>query len=319
MIHIESIFMDSGAHSLYNLHVLKMKDRVGDHGRELDLPPVRWSQGDFSYYSLKPGSDFRAYCDRYAYFIKAFQHTGILFTTVDVISNPELTYQVQKYFEEEHGLRPVPVVHFGTPMEYVDRYLERRYPLLGVGGLGQGVSKGEYYAWADAFFLHICPESNQYRPIVQTHGFAMTSWELMVRYPWTSVDSATWIKLAAYGWVLVPAWSENRGFTYDAPPVTINASFRSPQKKIRGNHYTNLLPRERKVFDLWLETAGEKLGKQEEGEEMEWGVNTHYVPRARANLLYLLNLQDYLTSRACRLDPAIIEEHSVQYNRGFGL
>lgn len=185
MIHSESIFVDSGAHTLYNLYVLGHGKRKGRTGRELAKPLVRWSQGDFTYYDLSKGSDFRRYCDRYASFMRAMKGRDLLLANVDVISNPDLTWEVQRFFEEEHGVQPVPIIHYGTEMRYVDRYLKAgKYDLLGLGGLGQGVSRHEYFSWADELFCHICPESNGYLPLIKTHGFAMTSWELMCRYPW---------------------------------------------------------------------------------------------------------------------------------------
>src|SRR5439155_27253106 len=114
------------------------------------------------------GSEFRRYCDRYASFMRKFNDRGILCANVDAISNPDLTWQIQRFFEEEHGVIPIPIVHYGTPMNYVDRYLQaEKYDILGVGGLGQGVSRHEYFSWADKFFTHICPESNNRKPIIK--------------------------------------------------------------------------------------------------------------------------------------------------------
>src|SRR6266480_5882604 len=186
-IYAESVWIDSGAHGLYNIHVLKHGDRKGEHGRKLAKPPVYWGKGDrpgvgrqdFSFYDLSKGSEFRRYCDAYAAFIKETQlrmlGTGakVAFVNIDAISNPDLTWEIQRFFEEEHGVKPIPIVHYETPMKNVDRYLEAgRYQLLGVGGLGQGVSRHDYFSWADRFFVHICPESNRYLPLIKVHGFA---------------------------------------------------------------------------------------------------------------------------------------------------
>src|SRR5207247_2430909 len=103
-IYSESIFIDSGSHTIFNLHV---------------------KQGDYSYYNLSQGTEFRHYCDAYAQFIKKTTEAAvregkeILFANVDAIYNPELTWKIQKFFEEEHEVCPVPVVHYGTVMEYV--------------------------------------------------------------------------------------------------------------------------------------------------------------------------------------------------------
>lgn len=314
IIYSESIFVDSGAHSLYNLYVLKHGKRIGKHGKKLDKPPVRWSQGDFSYYDLKKGSDFREFCDSYAGFMKAMEGKGILLANIDAISNPDLTWEIQKFFEEEHGLRPIPIVHYGTPMKYVDRYIE--YPLLGVGGLGQGVSRHEYFSWADTFFLHICPKENDYLPVIRTHGFAMTSWELLCRYPWWSVDSATWVKLSAYGWLYVPRWSEEKGFRFDRPPMMVNFSFRSPRLSERQKHYTNVIPSVRATCDRWLEKIGLEMGSvDKEGEVKVFGVSSHHRARSIANLHYLKDLEESRPKWPYPLDIKLVADLTVKFKR----
>lgn len=329
-IYSESIFVDSGAHSIFNIFVLKHGKRKGANGRDLDKPPVKWSQGDFSYYNLAKGSDFRKYCDDYANFIKAMKGKEVLLANVDAIGNPDLTWEIQRFFEEEHGVQPVPIVHYGTPMEYVDRYLAattrlrngsmRKYDLLGVGGLGQGVSRHEYFSWADEFFTHICPESNRHLPLIKTHGFAMTSWELMCRYPWWSVDSATWVKLSAYGWLYMPRWTEEKGFRFDLPPIMVNFSFRSPRLKERQKHYHNVTPAVKANADKWLKHIGLDFGSVKgDGEVDEFGVSSHHRARSIANLTYLVDLQDSRPEWPHPLNLELVSSSTVKYARGFGL
>lgn len=320
VIYSESIFVDSGAHSLYNLEVLKLKKTKGKTGRELAKAPVRWSQGDFSYYDLRKGTPFRAYCDSYAALMKKLKDSDVIWANVDAISNPDLTWEIQRFFEEEHGVQPVPIVHFGTPMKYVDRYLEAKYDLLGVGGLGQGVSRHEYFSWADEFFIHLCPESNKRLPLIKTHGFAMTSWELMCRYPWWSVDSATWVKLSAYGWIYIPRWSDDKGWRFDRPPLNINFSFRSPRLEERQKHYSNVPKSAQETSDRWLKECGLEMGTvNKEGEMVEFGVSSHHRARSIANLLYLKGLEKSRPTWPHPLDHAVVEMHSVKYQKGFGV
>lgn len=321
-IYQESIFIDSGAHSIYNIQVLKHGDRKGRHGRELAKPPVRWSQGDFSYYDLSRGSEFRRYCNSYASFMKKMKGKEVFLANVDAISNPDLTWEIQRFFEEEHGVKPVPIVHYGTPMRYVDRYLEAgRYSLLGVGGLGQGVSRHEYFSWADEFFIHICPESKDYLPLIKTHGFAMTSWELICRYPWWSVDSATWVKLSAYGWLYVPRWSKEREeFRFDLPPMNINFSWRSPRLSERQKHFKNVPKAAQETALLWLELLELKMGSvDKKGKMKEFGVMSHHRARSIANLHYLKALEESRPKYPHPLDNSIVERRAVDYHRGFGL
>lgn len=328
-IYSRTIFIDSGAHTLYNVHVLKHKKRIGKNGLELARPPVMWSQGDFSYYSLKEGSDFRAYCDGYAEFIKKMHKRAggdkLIFANVDVISNPDLTWDVQRYFEEEHGVYPVPIVHFGAEEKHVDRYLEAgRYDLLGVGGLGQGVSKHEYFGWGNRFFAHICPKWNDFRPVIKTHGFAMTSWKLICCWPWWSVDSATWVKLSAYGWLYIPRWLERENrFQFDHPSWTVNFSHRSPSQKNIMKHYWQIRKHRPECdvtvsVDKWLEKLGMDLGSvDDDGKVDEFGVSSHHRARSIANLTYLKDLEESRPIWPYPLDPAVIKKANPHTGRGW--
>lgn len=328
--------MDSGAYSLYNIHVRKFGEVMGKHGKPLDRGHVLRGQGDFSFYSLEKGSEFRKYCDKLASFIKRVEGTGVLTTTVDVITNPEKTWEVQQYFEKEHGVFPVPVLHYGTPLKWLDKYLETgKYDLIGLGGLGQHVKPHHYPKWADQVFVRICPESNGYVPIVKTHGFAMTSWTLMRRWPWWSVDSATWIKLAAYGWIIVPKWVEGKGFQYDSPPLQINVSRKGGSAKwkfwwrvgiktpsqIKDRHIDNAKLFLKENVERWLEHIKLPMGSYKaNGTDIDIeGVASHFKSRAVANLIYLKHFEQSRPEWPYPLDPAVVSMHRSAYRKGFGL
>jgi len=276
----------------------------------LESPVVLRGRGDFSFYDLSPGSEFRKYCDQYAQFVKEHQKYNIIFANVDAIFNPELTWKIQKYFEEEHGIIPVPVIHYGTPMEYLDRYLEAgKYDLIGIGGLGQGAPVNEYVVWSDEVFCRICPESNRFYPVVKTHGFAIASWMLICRYPWYSVDTATWVKYAAYGTIFVPVSDEDGTFQYDVPPIVLAFTEKSDALQVRGSHYLNCSPSVRRMADRWIRHLGltaEQLA-------------SHYRYRLIANVNYLKDLEESRPPWPYPLDPKIIDRHSLKYRRGFGL
>lgn len=294
-----SIFIDSGAFSLY---VQNVKSKGGK---------------DYSFYDLSVGSDFRAYCDAYARFMKKMQGR-VLLANIDVIYNPDLTWQVQRFFEEEHGLIPVPIVHFGTPLKYVDRYLEAgRYDLLGVGGFawgGTGTTK-----WLDSFFSHICPKSNRYLPVIKVHGFALTSWRAICRWPWWSVDSTTWFTTAAYGGIYVPRKLRGK-WSYDCQPYVIQVSNRSDSKKELGRHYHSLTRVEKECIDKWLQENQVALGDIGGPDcKVGRGEDSSYLHRCYINLVYFKNLEESRPPWPYPLDTQIVKQSAVQYHRGFGL
>jgi hypothetical protein len=271
---VGSIFLDSGAHSLYSIEVINKDHKDG-----------------YAYYRTKR---FKRYVNRYAQFLKEHAEAIDHYVNVDAIFNPELTWQVQKYLEEYHGLKPIPVIHYGTPFKWVDRYLNAGYTYLGIGGLGQEVTRKMYYDWADRLFDKLCPDSNHRKPIVKTHGFAMTSYPLLIRYPWFSVDSASWAKLAGFGCIYVPHL-RNGIFDFSKTPYTIGFSYRSEAAKVSGSHYLSLRDGEKKVVEQWLDHIKMPMGEvDKEGKPIEYGVLSQYNARAVANLLFFEKLCEWL-------------------------
>lgn len=280
-------FFDSGAHSLYNLHVFNQRDR--DRTKRYE-----WYQGKgkqlFS-------DEFKAYMDKYAEFIKS-QGEGIdYYATVDVIYSPELSWESQKYLEDKHGLKPVPVIHAHTPLKWVERYIKKGHDYIGIGGLGQESSFMTYAKWGDRLFEMLCP-GPKHLPIIKTHGFAMTGFELMKRYPWYSVDSTSWAKAAGYGWVYIPH-KRNGRFIFDKEiPHFLSFSFRHframsmPGKK----HYFSLTANEKKIVHEWLDLIRVPFGEvcEHTGKTFKSGVYNHYGARAIANLIFYQAFVDSL-------------------------
>lgn len=175
---VGSFFLDSGAHSLFTREVIKKKHRAG-----------------YSFYESKK---FWAYVDAYANFVKRHKKDIDFYVNVDAIFNPQKSWEVLKYLEQEHGLSPLPVIHHGTDLKWLDRHLEAGYTYIGLGGLGQEVSTREYFAWANQVYERICPAPS-HLPLVKTHGFAMTGYDLIVRYPWYCMTEEHEI-LTQQGW-----------------------------------------------------------------------------------------------------------------------
>lgn len=340
-LYTESLFMDSGAYTLVNDYVFKRRDKVlrqskderfHAEGNTLLPPKIFRGRGDYSHFDLSPGTPFRFYCDRFAKFIQRFAPSGVLTTNVDAIMNPKKTWEIQQYFQEEHGVRPIPVVHGLTPLKWLDKYLEDGHELIGLGGLGHAVRLEDYIKWGDAVFDTICPRPKRL-PQIRIHGFAMTSWSLMQRWPWWSVDSATWVKLSAYGWLYVPRWSKSRGWLFDSPPMQINVSYGkhpeqqdeaayltdlgadnySPLGKKRDKHLDNVQPAARDAVLRWVERCNLQLGSVDgNGQEKVFGVRSHFRARSIANLHYLKDLEESRPAWPHRLDNESV-------NLGFGL
>lgn len=276
------LFLDSGAHSLYNLHA---QSRTG---------PAKFAWfGTGTTLTRR----FRKVCDQYAEFVKAHRDGIDHYATMDVIFNPQLSWESYRYLRDEHGLNPVPVVHYGTPTEWAWKYVNADCKYLGVGGIGQEATYRSYTKWADELFRSICPKVNGYLPVVRTHGFAMTSVPLMCRYPWWSVDSSRWAKAAGYGSILVPHM-RNGEFTFTEDPYLCCLSYRTESIQRDRNHFCSWSDENKQKLTKWLDRIDMPLGRIKENKKTGefratgYGVASRYHARAVANLRFFQALAD---------------------------
>jgi hypothetical protein len=132
-------------------------------------------------------SAFRQYrtidLGEYISFIKTVQPN--VFAALDVIERPEETFGNYRAMKAE-GLEPLPVYHTNSNEKWLRGYLEAE-PYVALGGMAREV-RARRIKWLDWCWSII----GEYWP-VKIHGFGVTDRKLLERYPWYSVDSASWL------------------------------------------------------------------------------------------------------------------------------
>ncbi len=256
------IFLDSGAHSLLNAQVglintgstvqtEKTLDPEGHvtmeyeqfQGQANPNQKIAYSKKDsgaaqmVADFTFNANADVRKYIKNYAEFIKKYHAQLMEYVNLDIIYNADESWKNQQYLESE-GLRPIPVYHFGEDIKHWKRMVDN-YDYIGIGGVAGGVTLGQFVNFADPAFEYLW----QTKPDCKVHGFAVTSHQLMTRYPFWSVDSTTWLKHAAYGNIMAPHWSGPKGdFDYFQPPLIYSVSDVSLVKATKSPHYTLACP-----------------------------------------------------------------------------
>lgn len=132
--------------------------------------------GAFSAWSQKEEINI----DEYIEFIK--KHNLSVYAVLDVIGNPDKTLYNQNYMEEK-GLNPIPCFHYGEDYKYLDYYCQK-YDYVALGGMVP-ISTKDLINWLDVIF-------SKY-PNHKFHGFGMTTFSIMDRYDWFSVDSTAYL------------------------------------------------------------------------------------------------------------------------------
>lgn len=272
---MEKLFLDSGAHSLYMQNIRKSNDRT---------------------YSFFDSEEFWEYVDNYCKFVLKYKDYFDVYVNVDIIFNPVKSVELQKYIENKFGLKPLPVLHPGEDPKYLDIYLNDEYEYVGFGGLGQEMTKGRYITWADNLFKNkICDEDGI--PKIKVHGFAVTSHELLMRYPWYSVDATSWRIRSAYGLINIPHF-ENGKFDYTIKETNLAISTKQPKINNFDCHYQNLTQEKREIIDEYIKLMGFKVGSSVfEGDKeiiIEKGLCNTIDLRTEFNARYYEILQDYI-------------------------
>ena len=188
------LFIDCGAPSLYNkLSRGRQKNYSGTMGTSFK----ERKYDDYSYVDLPEYKEYRQ--DYIEFMLRNKKHVKV-YSNLDVINNPKLTYRNQRILEDA-GLHPIPVFHLGNDVKWLKKYLDR-YEYIALGGLVPNPTTVLIPILDELFNKYLVDENGF--PRVKLHGFACTSLPLMIRYPWYSVDSATSRKLANFGRILLP-------------------------------------------------------------------------------------------------------------------
>lgn len=256
----------------------------------------------YAYYDTEA---FWDYMRSYVRFVQRYAAGIDLYANVDVIPNPELSWRNQCWLEKR-GLKPVPVVHFGTDLKWLQKYLDRGDPVIGFGGLVGKTAVAR--AWLDRAFALVCGPDGL--PRTQLHGFGIVNWWMLMRYPWASVDSAAWIKEAGrWGNVFVP---HQRGgeFVFDEAPYKVMFGVSGLSAQV---HYLELSRREKVVIEAWLEKIGTRVGEfHPDGSMKTSGVLTNYLERGAANIDFFEHLTASLPDYPWAFQPR-------KQRAGFGL
>jgi hypothetical protein len=268
--------------------------------------------GAFSAFTQGVAIDIQEYIS----FIREHEVHLEVYANLDVIGDPAGTWRNQQIMEEA-GLKPLPCFHYGEDPRWLKRYLARGYDYIAFGGMVP-ISTADLQPWLDTLYReYICGPDGL--PRVKVHGFGLTSLRLMMRYPWYSVDSTSWVMTGRMGSVYVPRRRKGT-WLYDEESWKVCVSSRSPSKSEAGKHIDSFPPRQKQEILDYFDEKGYALGKSEfrtvsekhelqEGERwygkaqagkreveltVEPGLANEYKLRDELNIIYFLDLEKAL-------------------------
>ena len=112
------------------------------------------------------------------------------YIALDVIGDSRLTLSLYTVMREQ-GLRPVPVFHYGEPLDLLERYISMGADFVALGGSVPVRDKGVVAAW--------CEMLGAAFPGVAFHLLGSSSPKILQTGALASCDSSTWYMLAVNG------------------------------------------------------------------------------------------------------------------------
>jgi hypothetical protein len=175
------------------------------------------------------------------------------------------------------GFMPMPVYHQGERRYWLEKMLGEGVEYIGLGGIAASGSSTRKI-WLDETFRFICNADGW--PVVRVHGFGMTSVSLMLRFPWYSVDSASWGLSSGFGRVYIPRQRDGK-YNYLVAPLVLPTSVKAPSDC--SSHHTQLGNISRDYVSEFLMSIG-----------LTWEqVSTSRDDRERATLRYFKEFAKY--------------------------
>jgi len=246
--------------SYHYIHRERTVNKIRKEGVKVFL-----DSGAFSAFSMGVEVDLPGYCEYIKRNLDIIEHVDgqPLASVLDAIGDHVGTYNNQRAMEDR-GVRPLPCYHYGEPIEVLEYYL-KHYSYITIGGMVP-ISTTQLKLWLDRLWAdHLTDE--QGRPIVKVHGFGLTSLPLMMRYPWYSVDSSTWVQWAANGMILVPGQVGQ-----------VDVSNKSSRRHVRGQHMDSVTPVETAAIEASIRATGADPDRLRELYYSRWAFNAFAFP-----------------------------------------
>lgn len=206
--------------------------------------------------------------DQYIAYIKANEHCVDRYVNLDVIpgsrNKPRTQAEVEDSAKQSYanlrkmkaaGLNPIPVFHRGERFYWLHKMLDEGEKYIGVSPSLYIVGANVAMEWLDRVFTILTDAGG--KPSIDTHGFAVSSFDLLKRYPWTTCDATSWALTAAFGSILVPVY-RNGAPDYAETPVKLSVSEVDRKRgSLPPDHYLRYGPlMKRRVLDFLEHEVG---------------------------------------------------------------
>lgn len=207
----------------------------------------------------------------YIKFVKRTEGLWDVVAGLDVIGDADASWRNFEIMRDA-GILTMPTFHYGEPWEFLDKMVEAA-PYVAIGGVAQLGSGPALVEWLDSVWSNhlVKPDGT---PRVKVHGFAVTGKGAMLRYPWASVDSTSWLQMAGHGTCALDLRRGNK-----ITDLKVAFSDQSPHMEKDEKHFDSLRPAYQNAIRTHLENLGYKIEDIRRSYRWRQHVNIGYFKR----------------------------------------
>lgn len=182
------------------------------------------------------------------------------------------------------GIKPLHTYHWREDPKWLRRLIDHS-DYLGIGGIAlPGMTSAVRQTFLDGI-MPLLTDAKGW-PIRKFHGFGLTSIPLMLRYPWYSCDSTSWVLASRFGTCYLPL---------NGKYLKVAFSDQSPkQQDDAGGHYKTFAQAEQAAIRRYVESKGYTVEQLAED----------YTKRDELNIIFFLDLERGWIERPWRRDQA---------------
>jgi len=169
-------------------------------------------------------------------------------TRAQVEESAKLSYRNQQIMKDA-GLRPVPVFHQGEPFTWLERLLKDGETYIGISPF-KDIPISIQCQWLDECFTALTNSNGV--PFVRIHGFGTTQPELLIRYPFYTVDSTTWSMTPGMGQIIVPSYHKGK-FNYLDKKITRYAMSHREMSVAQKRRFNYLPQMQQDIIEKYLQ------------------------------------------------------------------
>jgi hypothetical protein len=174
---------------------------------------------------------------------------------LDDIMNPENSIKNQ-IATDEAGLDLFPTYHRKDPISVLRWIQERKYKMMGFGGLaGGGLTEEDAITdWIEDAFDEVCIDG---KPTINVHLFGVSNIRIISQFPAFSNDSASIIFTAYTGNTWIPFLDPyTHKPDWSRPMVRISISIENPNRGTDGQHYMTLREGQKRLIAEYMASEG---------------------------------------------------------------